>query len=239
MVSNEEIYGDIWRKFNLLSPKIWPTFSLINNYKNKKILEIAPGKIPRAPIEGSYFIDLSREAITQLNEKGGHGVVGRAEKMPFQSKMFDLVIGFEVLEHVEEDLEALKEIYRVLKRGGTFIFAVPLHKKWFTKADYFAGHVRRYEPEEIINKVKGAGFKEISFSVSGVLPCLYSFSLIRAVFQKSFGLVKSDNQIINVSNLAIRAIAFWETIRGMTWYTPDKYRQKTKNRGGVVWRVTK
>jgi SAM-dependent methyltransferase len=46
-------------------------------------------------------------------------------KLSFKNDLFDVVISLEVLEHVPDYRKALKEIFRVLKTGGSFIFSVP------------------------------------------------------------------------------------------------------------------
>jgi SAM-dependent methyltransferase len=48
---------------------------------------------------------------------------GRAEEIPFQSNLFDLVLAFSVMEHVEDLNKSLFEIVRVLKPGGLFWFS--------------------------------------------------------------------------------------------------------------------
>lgn len=50
-------------------------------------------------------------------------------KLPFPKATFDKIIASEVLEHVSDDPLALREIYRVLKKGGTFVLSVP-HKNY-------------------------------------------------------------------------------------------------------------
>lgn len=50
--------------------------------------------------------------------------VGFAEKLPFNSKSFDLITFYETIEHVENPLLALKEIKRVLKKKGVAIVAM-------------------------------------------------------------------------------------------------------------------
>lgn len=50
-------------------------------------------------------------------------------KMPFENASFDVAICNHVMEHVEDDIQAMKEIYRVLKPGGWAIIQVPFIKE--------------------------------------------------------------------------------------------------------------
>ena len=46
--------------------------------------------------------------------------------LPFEDKTYDLILCNHVLEHIPDDLKAMSELYRVLKKGGTLIAQVPL-----------------------------------------------------------------------------------------------------------------
>ncbi|MDG2396178.1 MAG: class I SAM-dependent methyltransferase [Flavobacteriaceae bacterium] len=48
--------------------------------------------------------------------------------LPFEKNKFDLIICNHVLEHIDNDLLAIKELYRVLKKGGCGIFQVPINE---------------------------------------------------------------------------------------------------------------
>lgn len=48
--------------------------------------------------------------------------------LPFQDNNFDLILCNHVLEHISDDATAMKELYRVLKKGGTLIAQVPLNE---------------------------------------------------------------------------------------------------------------
>jgi ubiquinone/menaquinone biosynthesis C-methylase UbiE len=54
---------------------------------------------------------------------------GSAEQLPFQDRSFSIVTCFEMLEHVPDQQQTLREIWRVLKLGGTIILSVP-HRWW-------------------------------------------------------------------------------------------------------------
>ncbi len=99
--------------------------------------------------------------------------------LPFKSGSFDKIIMSEVCEHLENDIKGLKEVKRVLKKGGTLVITVPNHNypflwdpvNWMLehlvgihiKSGFWAGiwnqHLRLYTPEEIQKVVKKAGFK--------------------------------------------------------------------------------
>ena len=92
--------------------------------------------------------------------------------LPFKKLEFDLIICNHVLEHIDEDLKAMKEIYRVLKKGGVGILQVPIDEnssktfedKTITdpkkKSELFGqyDHVRKYGTD-YYDKLKYVGFK--------------------------------------------------------------------------------
>lgn len=49
--------------------------------------------------------------------------------LPFQDDQYDLIFCNHVLEHIPDDLQAMAELYRVLKKGGTLIAQVPLEEE--------------------------------------------------------------------------------------------------------------
>ena len=78
-------------------------------------------------------------------------------------EQFDLVVAFEVLEHYEQDLACLSQWRRLLSPGGTLIFSVPAHMKQWTENDKRAGHARRYEKTELLEKLREAGLNASEF----------------------------------------------------------------------------
>lgn len=103
------------------------------------------------------------------------------KKLPFKSASFDKATMSEVAEHLPDDVKGLKEVYRVLKKGGTLVLTVPCHNypffwdpiNWILekttgqhiKSGFFAGlwnqHERLYKPEEIKSVLEKAGFKVV------------------------------------------------------------------------------
>lgn len=71
---------------------------------------------------------------------------------------FDTAVSFQVIEHIEDDLTALKNTLRLLKPGGSLLLMVPAHMALFGDMDQALGHFRRYEETELREKLALAGF---------------------------------------------------------------------------------
>ncbi len=89
---------------------------------------------------------------------------GDALSLPFADHEFDRVVASEVLEHIPADTEAIAELARVLRPGGTMAVTVPrwLPEKvcWALSDQYHeveGGHVRIYTGDELVGKLEDAG----------------------------------------------------------------------------------
>lgn len=77
-------------------------------------------------------LDASRHNIENFKKKllsegaeDVHPLLGTAERLPIESGTVDVVVSSEVLEHIADKESALKEVYRILAPGGTFLFTTP------------------------------------------------------------------------------------------------------------------
>jgi SAM-dependent methyltransferase len=103
-----------------------------------------------------------------------------ARKIPFEEE-FDVIGAFDMLEHVDDDEEALSELFKAAKRGGGIIVTVPQHQFLWSQQDKYSFHKRRYTREGLIEKVEKVGFQEkwsTSF-VSLLLPTMFLARLVR------------------------------------------------------------
>lgn len=114
--------------------------------------------------------------------------------LPLADNSLDLVTSLDTLEHIEQDTEALAEIFRVLKPGGHGLFTVPAHPWMFSAHDRALHHVRRYRRGEFRQKVEQAGFTVRKFRYINV----NLFPLVAAVrlVSKDTGEAKSDTQSV-------------------------------------------
>jgi SAM-dependent methyltransferase len=110
-------------------------------------------------------LDFSQEAIRYCREKG-LGIVRHGDVcgMPFADESFDLLLATDIIEHVDDDLKALREIARVLRPGGKALIVVPAFPILWGLQDRVAQHKRRYRMGELADRVARAGFAiEVSY----------------------------------------------------------------------------
>ena len=72
----------------------------------------------------------------------------------------DLLLSMEVLEHIEDDRSALANWYDLIRPGGHLLLSVPAHQRLFSAEDEMAGHFRRYEKQELADKLAAVGFEQ-------------------------------------------------------------------------------
>lgn len=74
---------------------------------------------------------------------------------------FDLICAFEVLEHIEDDVSAVKEWSARLRTGGWLLLSVPAIQRRYGPFDELVGHFRRYDPDVLAELLAGCGFTDI------------------------------------------------------------------------------
>jgi hypothetical protein len=78
---------------------------------------------------------------------------------------------FDVVEHIEDDVEFLKTLSEYLKKGGKLYITVPSFKWLWSNEDNFAGHYRRYTLKSLKTVLKKAGYEiEYSTYIFSILP---------------------------------------------------------------------
>lgn len=79
------------------------------------------------------------------------------EVLPGAEERFDWLLSFEVLEHIEDDREALREWTKRLRPGGRCLLSVPAHRNRWNVTDVLAGHYRRYDRSDVEDLMAGSG----------------------------------------------------------------------------------
>jgi SAM-dependent methyltransferase len=169
---NRRFYDSLWAEARLIEPQRFNTWPLVQSLltDSGRRLEVAPGLRPRLPIEGTQFVDVSASALSKLNERGAHVVLGNVTALPLASDSFELVCALDIIEHVDDDGGALSELSRVTRMGGTVLISTPLHLSRWTKFDEFVGHRRRYEPSQLFAMLARHHFRIEHSALFGMQP---------------------------------------------------------------------
>lgn len=86
------------------------------------------------------------------------------DQIPFD-QTFDLIGAFDVIEHIEDDLGALRALHNKVKVGGYALFTVPAHQWLWSQHDDINHHKRRYNKAQFKDVLERSGFavEQISY----------------------------------------------------------------------------
>lgn len=89
-------------------------------------------------------LEYGPEGARVAHDRGLPTLRGDATALPVADASLDLVVAFDVLEHLDDDDAAVREVRRVLRPGGRYLVAVPCDPRLWSAHDEAVGHVRRY-----------------------------------------------------------------------------------------------
>lgn len=152
----------------------------IGDHKNLRVLHIAPepklsAVLQKLNLEAYVCGDL----FTEGYEYAAHVQNMNVMAIPYEDNHFDYVLCNHVLEHIPEDTNAMKEIFRVLKPGGSAILQVPISKNSGHTVEDFSiedpkkreerfgqfDHVRIYG-QDYVQRLESVGFKMNRINIS-------------------------------------------------------------------------
>lgn len=146
---------------------------------------------------------LTDEIAEQIIKRfGDYHNVAISEKLEEQHvSNADLILMLDVLEHIEDDEQFLRNLRKMMPAGSKMIITVPAFQKLFTDHDRCLKHFRRYSRKRLKNILEQAGF---TIHHSG-----YIFSLLLPfrIFQKLFRLKSSPQNNLRTPNKFVNRIA--------------------------------
>jgi SAM-dependent methyltransferase len=105
-------------------------------------------------------VELSGTSVELARERGaGEVLEGSVMNMPFDEGAFDLTVSLDVIEHLQDDVGALRELRRVTKPGGALLVTVPAYQWLWSGHDVINHHHRRYSRRTLLAAAESGGWR--------------------------------------------------------------------------------
>jgi cyclopropane fatty-acyl-phospholipid synthase-like methyltransferase len=137
-------------------------YKVIKNIKKGKLIDFGCGfggfvKHCIAKNLNAIGFEINNEAIKKLKD----------DNIPIELDISNLenkyenLVSINVLEHIEDDNETIKDFKKILKNNGRLILYLPHSSYLWTELDELVGHHRRYTKKDLVSKLEGNGFRII------------------------------------------------------------------------------
>ncbi len=136
-------------------------------------------------VVASYRTELQSRFAAQPNLTIHSFDLGRIAPAEFKDNPVDTVVCLNVLEHIEDDGFALRQMHEALKPGGHLALLVPAHQFLFGAFDEAVGHFLRYGKQQLRQRLETAGFQVESlhyFNIAATLPWLINGRVLRRAY---------------------------------------------------------
>ena len=128
-----------------------------------KILDVGCGTGANIEMLSAYGesegVDVSDDALEFCRKKGLKVQKGLAETLPYDNDAFDLTTALDVVEHLDDDIAGLKEMFRVTRGGGYSLIFVPAFMWLWGVQDDISNHRIRYTRSQIVERLRTAGYE--------------------------------------------------------------------------------
>ena len=189
--------------------------SLISKYKIPKTAKIFDfgcgsgylvGELQRQGY-GASGSDISKEAVGFGRQHGIKNIgVVEADKMP-QNGPYDVILALDAIEHIKDDMGAIRGLEKALKPGGLFIITVPAYQWLWGVQDEVAHHFRRYTMTGLTGIIKRSGdliiIRKTYFNTILFLP----IAVVR-MFSKWFNLEDRESDF-NINNRFLNGLFYF------------------------------
>lgn len=171
-----------------------------------------------------YGVDTEKKAVDYCKKRGFTQtcLLKNGLKLPFKDNYFDIVTSLDVIEHVPEDQQYLKELHRVLAPGGYIILFTSAIQFLWSQLDVKSHHVRRYDKKMLASKFKSAKFvvKDIKYFNYLMFPPIFLIRLLQKLpmfREKDWG---SELIVYNRFINKIQTLILYLDVWSVKWLSP-------------------
>ena len=150
----------------------------------------------------------AQQKVTVPSIKIYEGALPYAIPDEIREKRFDLIVLFDVLEHIENDSETLQELFLLLKKNGYLFITVPALPFLWSEHDEKHHHYRRYTKAGLQGIISQDGFKikKLSYFNSFLFPIILAVRLWNKMLKKKHDDLVQPSPLVNYLLTKIFAI---------------------------------
>jgi len=156
------------------------------------VLEIGCGNGGNLPLLASYGKVFAVELNDAARERAARRGLAQIEKgwlpdgLPFESERFDVIAALDVIEHVENDRQAIVALGNRLTSNGLLLMTIPAYGWLWSPLDEISHHKRRYTSAQLVSLLTDLGFRVCYSSYFNTL--LFPFAVTKIALGKLFDL---------------------------------------------------
>jgi len=184
-----------------MSQAVWYNQWTLNKFKaylKGKILEVGCGTGNFSTHLAKYgnltAVDINQDYVKQAKKKVENGEVGigdiEKDQYFFGNKKFNTIVCLNVLEHIKNDDQAIKNIHALLTKDGFLILLVPAHQFLYNLIDKSIGHFRRYEKKQLKSLLHNNDFEIVKLRTLNFLGSIGWFIAGKLLRNNKVGEVK-------------------------------------------------
>ncbi len=165
-------------------------------------------------------MDLFREGMAFARQRVTCPLVqGDMQRPPFRDG-FDVIGLFDVLEHLPDDRQVLRDLHAMLVPGGTLFLTVPAYPSLWSYFDEASCHYRRYVPAELVRKLEDTGYRVAHLTpyMASLFPLMWVGRRVAALTKRdpaptrnrTHELARNELRIVPLANEVLSWVLRWE-----------------------------
>jgi SAM-dependent methyltransferase len=154
-------------------------------------------------------LDFSTEALAfcQLRNLTNF-VCGDATRIPLRHESFDVIMALDLIEHLDDDTQAMREFARLLRPGGSVVIFAPAFNFLWGLQDKVGCHRRRYTAGELRRKLEtvGISINKLTYTNIFLFPLIWAGRIVLRLFGNNIQAASENDLHPDWSNDLLQAV---------------------------------